>query len=233
MRNKPLYLKLFPIFSFGIALSFPIQISILYGIELSNISKIISMLTPLNILSMMILIIAGSMTMSLSRKIYKTIPLLIFVLFVNNLMVGLYGTDYNLIQVGLSFLLLGLSLKPFYSHQIMNVIYNPKLRWWKTAQRYHVRKPMLLSVGDLEIHTEATNLSKTGLFTKIDNDKDFDLLQVDQIVKLNVQGDKDISINARIVRKAEEENLSGFGLEIIKNKDHSDKYLPWLKSLVT
>ena len=65
MLNKPIYLILFPILALGIALSFPVQIMYLYKIPVYDLVKVFSMLTPLNIFTMISLIAASILTMKM------------------------------------------------------------------------------------------------------------------------------------------------------------------------
>lgn len=234
MRNKPLYLKVFPLLAFIIALSFPVQIYYLYGISLDNVGKVISMLTPLNLITMGALMATSVLTLTMSKAIYKFIPVLLFLIFANNAIVGLYGTDYTLIQVGLSFILFGVSLKPFYNTDIKSVIMNPKLRWWESPKRYNVVKPLQLDTGDLQINSVTTNISKTGLFAEINEKDTLGQFDVDQVIDVKILGKKNFTLKAKIIRKTNGSisQPSGFGLEIVKDKSHKKDYLPWMKDAV-
>lgn len=231
MRNKPLYLKLFPLLAFGIALSFPLQIFYLYGIPVTNVSKVFSMLTPLNLLTMAALMVTAVLTVTLNKAIYKFIPALLLLIFANNAIVGLYGTDYTLLQVGLSFGLFGLSLKPFYSEDIKAVIMNPKLRWWESAKRYNVIKPLQLNTEMLKINSVTTNISKSGIFAEINEKEMLEKFDLNQVIDVKILGKNNITLKAKIIRKSEGENKqpSGFGLEFIKDANHKKNYIPWFK----
>lgn len=231
MRNKPLYLVLFPLLSFAIVLSFPLQIVQLYSIPINDISKILSMLTPLNLISMGTLSIAAVLTLTMNKIIYTIIPPLLILLFINNAIVGLYGTDFTLIQVCLSFVLFALSLKPFYKQDIKAVIMDPKLRWWTTPKRYPLEREVGLYSTEKVINTEALNFSTSGLYARIENEKELNTLLLNQVIELDISESK-IKLQAKIVRivKDESEFPNGVGLEFIKNKNHKDIFLPWLKN---
>jgi hypothetical protein len=233
MKNKPLYLILFPILSLIVAMSFPLQIHLIYKIPLSDPLKILSMLTPLNLISMAGLILAGAITLFLNKVIYKVVPILLAVVFINNAIVGLYGTDYTLVQVGLSFLLFAFSLKPFYSDDIKAVIMNPKMRWWKTPKRYPMEKSVFINSKDTEIDSEALNFSKTGLYAKIENDKELEKLIIDEIIELKI-GIEEIPVQARVVRIVQDTTAfpNGVGLEFIRNENHKNGFIPWFKKQV-
>lgn len=234
MRSKPLYLKIFPLLAFGIALSFPIQIYYLYGIPMTNVTKLISMLTPLNLVTMVALMVTSVLTMTMSKAIYKFIPFLLALIFANNAIVGLYGTDYTLIQVGLSFVLFSLSLKPFYSKDIKAVIMNPKLRWWESAKRYSVVKPLQLNTEMLQVNSVTTNISESGMFAEVNEQAMLNKFELDQIIDVKIIGKKKFTIKAKIIRKSQgdDKQPSGFGLEFIKDQTHKKDYIPWMKDAV-
>lgn len=233
MKNKPLYLTLFPLLALGIAVSFPLQIYLIYDIPLTEFKRIMAMLTPLNLLTMLVMIIAAILSAIMSRYVYKVLPLLLMVTFLNNAIVGLYGSDYTLFQVALSFVLLAVSLKPFYATDIKAIIKNPQLRWWLTPTRYEVSLPLKIHTPDFEFHSETLNMSKTGIFAKI-ADKDYlESINIDEVLDLQICKDSPIVLKARVVRKIQDaaEQPNGFGLEFIKNSDHKKDYLPWLKEI--
>lgn len=234
MRNKPLYLKLFPLLAFAIALSFPLQIYYLYGIPVSNVSKVISMLTPLNLVTMAALMVTSVLTLTLNKAIYKFIPALLLLVFANNAIVGLYGTDYTLLQVGLSCILFTISLKPFYSADIKSVIMNPKLRWWESAKRYNVIKPLQLNTEMLQINSVTTNISESGMFAEVNEQSMLNKFEIDQIIDVKIIGKRNFTVKAKIIRKTagDENQPSGFGLELIKDQTHKKVYLPWMKDAV-
>jgi hypothetical protein len=234
MKEKPMFLKLFPLLAFGIAISFPIQIYYIYAIPLSETTKVISMLTPLNLITMASLITIACLTLKLSKLVYICIPILITLVFANNAIVGVYGKDFTIIQVALSFILLGLSLSPFYNKGIRSVIENPDLRWWKTPKRHELKKPLTLTSGMFEINTITSNISKTGVFAKVSDQIQLDQIQLDQIIDLKILGKDGFEIRAKVVRKSQGAEAyggpSGFGLEFIKDQKHRNTYLPWFKS---
>jgi hypothetical protein len=216
-----------------IALSFPVQIYFLYKIDLSNIEKIFTMLTPINLLSMSVLTLSSILTLFMAKSIYKIVPVLLALLFINNAIVGLYGSDFTLIQVGLGFVLMAFSLKPFYSEKVRSVIMNPKLRWWETPKRFSLRKSLAIRINGFEIFSEATNFSKTGIFTQVKEESALELMKLDDVVDINIIGNSEVKIQAKIVRKSNHDTENpGLGLEIIKGQEHTEKYLPWFKQMV-
>lgn len=233
MRTKPLYLSVFPILSFLIALSFPMQIYYLYGIEPHNIIKVLNMLTPLNLLSMALLMVAALLSVTLNRNIYRVLPALILVVFLNNAIVGVYGTDYTLIQVAASFILFAFSIKPFYESDIREVIFQPKLRWWDTPKRFDVKKPLKIQTSSFELNTVSENVSKSGLFARFTHLSDLTKLEVSQIIELSILGLNEYKLKARVVRisSGEFNQPVGVGLEIIKDQNYKGEYLPWVNEL--
>lgn len=235
MKNKPFYLVLFPYLAFAIAIRFTLQIFLIYDIPLSEFERTLAMLTPLNLLTMAIMFVTGLLTMMMNRHVYKLIPALLLITLANNAVVGLYGSDYTLFQVALSFVLFGLSLKPFYSKEIKAVINEPRLRWWLTPTRYNMQKPIKIHSDRLQITSETLNMSKTGVFAKVTEDYQLDEIELDEILDLQILLDSPITLKARVVRKClgTQNQPDGVGLEIIKDQYHKREYLPWLKQAVT
>lgn len=231
MRNKPLYLKIFPFLALMIAASFPLQIFMIYDIPLIDIERIFSMLTPLNILTMATMIVTAILTFAMNRNVYRIIPALLLVTFTNNAIVGLYGSDYTLFQVAMSFILFGLSLKPFYSREIRAVITEPRLRWWNTPKRYDVRKQIKIHSEKFDVSSETINLSRTGMFAKVKEGHHLDQFDINEVINLEIMDEHPISLRARIVRKTQGNEMQpdGFGLEIIKDEFHKKDYLPWFR----
>ncbi len=232
MLDKPLYLKLYPILALGIALSFPIQIMHLYQIPFSDMEKLFSMLTPMNILTMVTLIASAILTFTLHKYVYKVIPILLLVIFSNNAIVGLYGTDYTVIQVAMSFVLFGLSLKPLYNTEIKAVIYNPELRWWLTPKRYSLEKQVQLNSDILDVYSDTVNVSVTGVFAKIADASLIKKLPLNSIIDVKLMADNPIPLKAKIVRVTSPSMNQplGCGLEIVQDENYKTNYLPWFKS---
>lgn len=235
MKNKPYYLILFPYLAFAIALSFPLQIVLIYDIPITDTLKIFSMLTPLNLLTMTAMILTGCLTIFMNKHVYKAIPLLLFVTLLNNAIVGFYGSDYTFFQVAMSFILFGISLKPFYSQEIKAVINEPKLRWWLTPTRYEMAKPIKINTAELQLTSETFNLSKTGVFAKISDQYQLDEFSLNDVLDLQILTESPITLKARVVRKSDghSNQPKGIGLEIVKDQFHRQEYLPWLKQAVT
>lgn len=231
MRNKPFYLKLFPLLAFVLAASFPVQIHHLYKIPVSDFAKIFSMLTPLNIMTMSSLLVAGILTLTLSKWVYKVIPILLFVLFTNNAIVGMYGTDYTLAQVAISFVLFAISLKPFYKPEIKAVILNPRFRWWNTPKRFDLKRNLELNSEQFHIDSETLNISSTGIFARICEKKHLNDVHINDIIELKIIDGEAIPLKAKIVRINidHKHQPDGLGLEIIKDENHKNSYLPWFK----
>lgn len=235
MKTKPLYLLLFPLMAFALALSFPVQIHVLYKIPISDFSKIFSMLTPLNLLTMSCLALAGVLTITMSKWVYKVIPALLFILFTNNAIVGLYGTDYTMAQVAFSFILFSVSLKPFYKAEIKAVILNPRFRWWNTPTRFEMKKSLQIKSDLFNIYSETLNVSSTGMFAKVEEKELLSSVHLDDIIEVKIMDDDQISINAKVVRinSGHEHQPDGFGLQFIQNENHKNHFLPWFKENTT
>lgn len=209
-------------------ISFPMQIHFLYKIPMSDLNKIMSMLTPLNFLCMLMMMISAMLITSLNKGIYYLTPLLVCLVITNNIYVGMYGQDFSMDQVLISSLIFIMLHLPLYNSQLKSVILQPRLRWWQTPKRYQIEKKLSLVKNQSEVFLDSINISESGLLTKcLDNSID---LNIDDIIKIKILVDKEFTISARVVRETNIDEKRGFGLEIVKNENYKTHYLPWFKN---
>ena len=230
MRNKPVFFSLFPIIALLLAIGFPVQIYILYSIPMSDLPKIFSMLTPLNLITMFFFVTAACFTANLNKHIYKVIPILLITVLVNDYIVAAFGHDYSYKQVFISFFALGLLILPFYKKQNKEVLLNPSLQWWATPKRYDLSKQIEIKGENYKIFGESLNISSSGIFTLINEPEIIETLGVDEIVNLKIMDEIPINVKAKIVRKSNGENQPlGCGLQFIQNNDLKLRFNPWFK----
>lgn len=229
MKNKPLFLKIFPIGALLVAISFPLQIAYLYELNSDNMTTILSMLTPLNLLSILILSISAILVHKMHKSTYIIIPIMFAVLYINNLVVYLYGMDFSTSQILISFVLIAISLQPFYNETIKQVMNDPKQRWWLTPKRYNVRKPLIINSEGFELFSETANISKTGLYATITEHDQLDFFKVDQIIEVSPILDRDMSFKAKVIRIDDQKD--GLGLQVMDLKKSPFKF--WFKQQLT
>ena len=226
MRVKPFYLHILPLILLGIIVSFPLQIHLLYQIPLSDMTRILSMLTPINFLCMFCLMISAMLIASLNRFIYIMAPTLIALVTVNNLIVAYYGQDFSIEQVIFSAALFTSIHLPLYKKEFRQLILTPELRWWLTPKRFEIKKEISVLAGSGEHNMNTVNVSQTGLLTVMEDDIPY---KIDDIIKIKIDAIAPITLDARVVRKTNINDQVGMGLELVQNENFSSKYLPWFK----
>lgn len=91
------------------------------------------------------------------------------------------------------------------------IFFDKNLRWWERGSRYTINEPCFAKVLDKEIHGKVIDLSFGGALLKLDTpvetgsimNLDFDVLN------------KNISINAYVVREIKREEVTYYGTQFI------------------
>lgn len=226
MRQRPKVFILTALTFIGIALSFPLQIAVLYGHGPQDVLLILEKLTTFNWVSMGCLMLLASLAWNGSRWMYLGIPFTMTVIVWNNFLVGYWGYDYSLTTTFFSSLIFSaLCLFPFLP-AYATVIQSPKLRWWLVAPRKEIIIPVHISQGRNQLYqTKTRDISQTGAF--IESQKDG--LGLGEIVDLNLKINSlhQLQLKAEVVRF--HEDTDGFGVKFQKmtppEKRMLDKYL--------
>lgn len=203
MPIKPKFITFMGLIFCALALSFPIQIMVLFKFAPWEFISIFSKLTPLNYVLMAFFSYTAYLTFTTNKLVFLVLPFLNFFVFLNNFVVAEYGQVYTHAQTvvaSTAFLLLTLS---FYQKDIYLVYNDLKFRWWLTSPRFKQKIPVVIEYKGEKYNCQSYDISKTGMFIKAD-----DLFQVFKInnseeiiihFKIN---NKNISLNAKIVRKS-------------------------------
>lgn len=230
MKTKPLFLILLPILLFGLALSFPIQIIALYDLSFFDFEKVMSMLTPLNHLTILLLISTAFACQIMSKSIYRILPILTGVVLLNNYIVGTYGSDYSTFQAVLGVGLFAASVLPLYSGSIKSVITDHSKRWWIPAKRVVLRNPIKIVSTKNGIYTNTLDMSASGVFIEITDQAALAKIALNQVIVFKILGIKEV-LQGKIVRKNTNSDNKGAGvaMQLIKDNTYQDTYLPWFK----
>ncbi len=227
MRSRPLVLFFMAAAYLLIAASFPVQIYFLYEHTLSELPQVLSKLTILNWL-----VIAGLSTGSILfyRGSTKMVPAAIGISFLvlgNNIIVGLFGEDFNIYQTVLAsgvFASLHLSLR---NSEVQKLIQQPELRWWRTAYRQKLKIPITMRTKNYhQLIFDTFDISDSGIFVAVSNQEIAGLsgLTLNESVELTMKFDSlnQIKCQARLARisKGSGKYPSGLGIEFT---DLSDK----------
>src|SRR5665213_4610446 len=96
MRRRPMWFILLALAFFGVAISLPLQIMMIYGHGLSEISAVFDKLTLLNWLVLCGTLICSGLVWRASPYLRYAVPLLIALVAINNFFVGYYATDFSM-----------------------------------------------------------------------------------------------------------------------------------------
>lgn len=226
MKKRPLVFQLVAAIFVAIALSFPVQISALYGHGPGELLLIFDKLTLFNWLSMGLLLGMAAMAWNGTRWMYLGIPATLLVVGWNNFLVGFWGYDYSLSSTFFaSISLAGFCLFPFLPQYAL-VIQNPALRWWMVARRKEVIVPVYITRGrDQQIQTMTRDISNTGaLIDSSSNDMALgDVLDIN----LKINSLQQLRMKAEVVRFDEDSHGVGVRFQNLgtTQKKALDKYL--------
>ena len=231
MKTKPYFLKLIPYALLAMSIGYPVQVVILYGLSIFKIKYAFMLLTPLDTISMVLLMISSVFAFFMDRKIYGVIPVAASCIFINNIIVATTSRFYGPVEAGFATLLFIAILAPLYLESNEKLMYDKSMRWWKPAKRVMSASSIRIVTTRKGIFAKTLDISKSGLFIRISDQADIDDMMINQEIKVHILG-MDNSLTASVVRKNSDQDFKGAGiaLQLIKNKAYKDSYLPWLES---
>lgn len=168
MSERPKQLSVLSLILLGIAISFPVQIMLLYGHLPWEIAAIGGKLTHLNWLVLIAALGSSYLAFRASPFAMLTLPVLTGLLAYNNWLVGEVGTDYS--QVATMIATLGFlgALKICLSEKAFGLFLHPSRRWWLTPTRYRIEIPIRVKLmtgpKTTEVYAKTYDISSTGLF---------------------------------------------------------------------
>ncbi len=203
MRPKQFYVASWALVL--IALSFPLQVMVLYGHHWSEWGAVFNKFTFLNWLVIGSLLLGAYFYYQASRAIVLIAPVLLVLVAVNNYLVGQFAGDFSLLQTSLGTIGCGLLFAPLALPSSVLVLKDPRRRWWLRSKRLHKRVPATLNpfVGDM-IQSHTFDVSQTGAFICL-QDLQSVLPKVGDTVRVsfNVSTMKKIRCEAVVVRISE------------------------------
>lgn len=202
MLSRPRIFLILAIVFVVISLSFPIQIMLLYGHSLNDLSMIINKISLINMFVITALVFNIPLLLEASPKLKLTIPITIFLVGWNNYVVSSYAFDYSTTTTTLSSLAFSLLFLPLLSQQNRILLSTPTLRWWQRPKRVRVKLHTLIEphVGK-KLITEVFDISETGAFVPVANLNQA-TLKVGDLTSINVKLTqfKNLKCEAEIVR---------------------------------
>ena len=203
MKTKPMFFNVMPFVFIVLAIALPLQIAMIYRLSPFDFEAIFSKLTPINLLLMLLFGWVAYATKTFDRNIFIALPFINLVVFVNNYIVGSFGSDFSIFETTLAssaFLALSLS---FYGRKVYNVINDSSSRWWLTKPRLQVSYPLTIYTTNETIKTKSFDMSESGLFAIGDNNLELFQTSKDQEIDLSIHLDDQVfKFRGKIVRKA-------------------------------
>lgn len=203
MRPKQFYLASMVLLM--LAISFPVQVMVLYGHHWSETHAIFSKITWLNWLVIGSFFVGAFFYFQASRYIVYLAPVILGLVAFNNYIVGAFAADYSFMQTTLATLSVGFVFAPLALPSSQVVLKDPKRRWWRRSKRHSKRVAATLNpyVGEM-LHVQTFDISQSGAFICLDENQT-ELPKVGDTVRIsfNVNSMKKIRCEAVVVRIAE------------------------------
>lgn len=202
MHNKPKFVLVVANIFIALAISFPVQIMLVYKHGPLDIIPIFTKLTPLNYILMGLFCFTAYLTYTMNKLIFILLPFLNFFVFMNNFIVAEYGQDFTHAQTivaSTAFLMLTLS---FYQKDIYNVYNDMKFRWWLTSPRFKKQIPIRVTVDGETYFSKTFDISKTGMFIETDDLYRIFKIENGKEITVRIMKERPIDLVAKVVRKS-------------------------------
>lgn len=219
MKVKPMIFVWLSAIYIAIALSFPLQIMVTHEHSWSEFNQALGKLTFLNWLVILGLGLAAKYSFQGSRRIIPTAIGLGILVLVNNIYVGAFGEDFSLVQTLSAFVGFGLLHTMLLQKDVVRVLKNQNLRWWRISPRLSLRLPVLLRNNKTtSVTTETVDISETGIFVRIEQSKHLGprAFKLNEIVQIHLKLDtiNSIKCSGRVVRHSFGENGRPMGIAL-------------------
>lgn len=230
MSKAPWSPRLLAIILFGVAISFPIQIMLLYGHSPLEWPSVLSKLTLFNYLAMAGCLTSAYYLWNCNRKSLAYLAGTALAMTWNNFLVGYVAYDYSMATTisasGFFISTYALMLHP----DALKMLRLQNQRWWMQSERKALRFPA--EVSNMEgtgFPTRTYDLSVSGAYISLENDNAFQGLQVGDYCTISIQVTQYRKLKglARIVRQSQGAGKypKGFGLHFEKLNSEDQKYL--------
>lgn len=169
MKTKPIYLNSVALFLTLVAISLPIQILFIFDYSLKDWIETFQHLTLFNWLIMISSLMTAFFLQRGHRYAIAFSTVSLCVVFSNNLIVGVFGSDFTVSQSLLGAVFFSLPLIPVYFNPLRETLMNSKQQWWRTAPRYSKKLDVHIWSfnGNGAVNAKTINVSRTGALLEI------------------------------------------------------------------
>lgn len=212
MRNKPIVFNMYCIFFSLIALSFPLQIMLVYDHSPLEVVSIFSKLTIINHVCIALLIINSWLAWKGDAFLKWTLPVLIGFIAFNNWVVSKYGFDFDFNSTTLATILFTVVTSSILFTKGMDILDNPEKRWWLIPKRYQKKLPIYVKTAQEAFLLGKTfDISSTGVFISINETRDHfkgrndpSILPGETVdIQIPSHGNLDFTCKAKVIRKTQ------------------------------
>ena len=239
MKRRPLFLTLLSSFFLIVAISFPLQVLVLYGH--TDLFVIFNKISFLNFLVAVVLLAHIPLLLRASGKLKYSLPVLLILVMWNNFVVGSYAFDYKMSSTALASVGFIGACSPMLTKKIRDILNNPGMRWWLTPRRAEASLSTLIHpyVGS-SLQARTLDISETGVYIAAetcrlrDSEEDFcDGFNVGDLTSITIKLGQfhSIKCEAEVVRVADESysHPAGYGLRFlnpdITTKSHLKQFI--------
>lgn len=210
MKNKPFIFNLFSLVFTIVALSFPVQIMLIYDHGFDEFTMILSKMTFLNHVTVVLLLLNTYLSFRGDPLLKLTLPVMIGVVVINNWIVSRYGADFDMSTTTLATILFTLFTSSILFSKGMDVIDDPLRRWWLIPKRYQKKLPVYIkTIRGGFFMAKTFDISSSGIFISLEScSKEMGNLldskiQPGQIVEIQIPTNSkvDFICDARVIRK--------------------------------
>lgn len=165
MKNRPLIFTLLALIHFCVAISFPVQIMVLYGHSLSEFSMILHKLTYPNLAVIAICLVNTALSLKAHPALKYTLPISMVLIGINNYLVSKFGVDYTALETTLATIVFIFGHGTLFFLNANEVLAQPSLRWWLVPRRFRMALPVWVKSSDGNyIPLQTFDISKSGAF---------------------------------------------------------------------
>jgi hypothetical protein len=225
MRSKPLIFNIYALLFLAIAISIPVQISMIYGHNVAELGPIYSKMTIFNILVIGVSLYNFYYCFTASDNVKWSFPLAIGVICFNNSIVLVYGNDFESYSVILATILFMVMSAYFLLTHDTDVMNHPENQWWRIPRRFSLKEKVTLHHLGRDIDMgETFDISTSGAFIPYHLSDSYNIFKGDEIIDFSIGAESPIHCRAKIVRKSCAKGLypDGIGIQFIE-MNSSDK----------
>jgi hypothetical protein len=182
MKTRPIRLTALSAFLLVVALGFPAQIMVLYGHGPDEMVAIAAKLSPLNWAALALSLLSAWLLLRASSLLVVTLPILGALVVYNNWFVSSAGGEYSPWVTALASVLFLAGLVGAWDRESLNLLFQPRRRWWMTPRRSRTAIPIRVRVfgepgkglwrkgraGGGEFYGKTFDISESGVFIPLE-----------------------------------------------------------------